>query len=105
MAGWAALAGVRAAGRAAGRLTVITRCGRNIGINWRTNLTRPPPLRRRFAGSSVIEAARMGVDCAVTELPYCPRAPRNAPVPPTIAKLPCVIDNGPPAGGEPAAGP
>ena len=32
--------------------------GRAIGITWAIHRTVPPPLRRRFAGSSVMEANR-----------------------------------------------
>jgi hypothetical protein len=40
---------------------VVTISGRTIGMIARSHRTLPPPLRRRFAGSSVIDAARGGI--------------------------------------------
>ncbi len=39
--------------------------------------------------------------CAATVwlFPFCPRTPRNAPVPPIIAKLPCATETGALGGG------
>jgi hypothetical protein len=73
----------------AGPLAVIATSGRDSGITNRTNRTCPPPFRRRLAGSSVIEARR-ALTAPFNKLflpPFWPRAPKNAPVPPTIAKF------------------
>src|SRR5258708_32242536 len=40
----------------AGPLAVVTTCGTDIGIKWATHRCVPPPLRRPFAGASVMEA-------------------------------------------------
>src|SRR5258708_37636152 len=53
---------------------------------------------RRLAGSSAIEAARMG--SVFPPVPSCPRAPRNAQLPPTIAQSPLRT-----AAGEPGVAP
>src|SRR6516164_1312295 len=51
------------------------------------NLRLPPPFWRGFAGSSVSDAERFGIRCGSCAAPYWPRAPRNAPVPATIARF------------------
>src|SRR5262245_2297084 len=69
------------------------------------NLRLPPPFWRRLAGSSVIDAERFRILCGSRAAPYWPRAPRNAPVPPTIAKFPPLWAKGAPGGGGPPFGP
>src|SRR5437870_5156056 len=57
-----------------------------------------PPLIRRLAGSSAIEASReLPVAPCGTTNASCPLAPRNAPVPPVIVRVPS-------PGGRPGAG-
>ena len=81
---------------------MIRTCGTTVGITSRMNRPFPPPLMRRLAGSSVIEAAR---GLLPAPEPAWPRAPRNAPVPPMIAQLlPCNTD-GAPGGALPPASP
>src|SRR6266511_1609180 len=58
LAGFAAVTGERSAWNTAGPLTAVTICGTDIGIKWITHRCVPPPLLRRFAGSSVIEVPR-----------------------------------------------
>src|SRR5439155_16525604 len=58
LAGFAAVTGEKSEWNTAGPLAVVTTCGTDIGIKWITHRCVPPPLRRRFAGSSVIEAPR-----------------------------------------------
>jgi hypothetical protein len=67
----------------------------------------PPPLRRRFAGSSVMEAPRWAATPdGFAAIPIWPRTPRNAPVPPVITKLlPAVAVKGARGGAEPPANP
>src|SRR5439155_8530698 len=86
LAGFAAVTGERSAWNTAGPLDVVTICGTNIGITVRTYRTFPPPFLRRLAGSSAIEAWRGG-PCGFgrARAPVIPRAPKNAPVPLTIA--------------------
>ena len=92
--------------RMAGPLDVVTICGTNIGITVRTYRTFPPPFLRRLAGSSAIEAWRGG-PCGFgrARAPVIPRAPKNAPVPLTIAVLPCVTCRGAPGTAEPPLSP
>src|SRR5258708_15374758 len=84
----------------AGPLAVVKICGTDIGIKWATHRCVPPPLRRRFAGSSVMEADRWtATPGGGATTPNCPRAPRNAPVPPVITEiLPPVKVIGDPSG-------
>src|SRR5579862_5057034 len=88
-------------------LAVAIICGADIGMRWATHRCAPPPLRRRFAGSSVIEADRWtDPPGAGATTPICPRTPRNAPVPPVIAKLlPPVTVKGDPGGASPPGNP
>src|SRR5215831_14371671 len=60
----------------------------------------PPPFLRLFAGSSVMDAVRSEVAPGKRTLlaPPWPRAPKNAPVPPTMARL------RPPTGGPGGVG-
>src|SRR4030081_2447773 len=48
---------------------VVRTIGRFIGVTWNTHRARPPPLRRRLAGSSTIDAIRTATVCAVTDCP------------------------------------
>ena len=91
----------------AGPPGVITICGADIGIKWTTYRCVPPPLRRRFAGSSDMEAPRWeATPGGFATNSIWPRAPRNAPVPPVIAKLlPPVALKGAPGGAEPPPNP
>src|SRR5260370_15581983 len=89
----------------AGPLGVITTSGRNIGIKYTTYRILPPPFIRRLAGSSVIDSLGLGIVWGVAPWPNCPRAPRNAPVPPTIALLPWVCARGDPGDGKPTPPP
>ena len=89
----------------AGPLGVITTSGRNIGITCRTYRILPPPCVRRFDGSSAIDNLGLGFVCGVAPWPNCPRAPRNASVPPMIASSRCVCARGDPGGGEPTPNP
>ena len=75
---------------------------RSNGQTCRTILTTPPPFTRRLAGSSVTEASR-GVHEPVPAA--CPRAPRNAPVPPVTIRLERTNDGGAPGGGAPLKSP
>src|SRR5947208_16826410 len=85
LAGFAAVTGEKSEWNTAGPLAVVTICGTNIGIKWTTHCCDPPPFRRRLAGSSVIEEPRNGATPGgLAAVPACPRAPRNAPVPPVI---------------------
>src|SRR5271154_5561839 len=91
----------------AGPFAVIATSGRNAGITYSVNTTCPPPFARRLAGSSVTDARRMGTAAEPSPciaLPVWPWAPRNAPVPPTIAKL-CDPAGGPGGDGPPAFSP
>jgi hypothetical protein len=72
---------------------VTTICGTLIGITWSTNLTRPPPLRRRFAGSSVTETGRSGNRQRGHCLAPGPASSEKCSRTAYIAKLPCVIDS------------
>ena len=92
-------------GVTAGPLRVFTISGRAIGITVSTNRVLPPPCNRRLAGSSDIDAARLGIFCEFTAWPACPRTPRNAPVPPKIALFPRVTAKGDPGGATPAPRP
>ena len=84
----------------------IVTSGRAIGITWAIHRTVPPPLRWRFAGSSVMEAFRcVTTPGAAAATDICPRAPRNAPVPPVITKLPPAAAVGDPGGASPAGNP
>src|SRR5207248_2817700 len=58
LAGFAAVTGEKSEWNTAGPLAVVIICGNDIGIKCATHCWAPPPLRRRFAGSSVIEAPR-----------------------------------------------
>ena len=91
----------------AGPAGSIAISGLSIGIKWTTYRCIPPPLRRRFAGSSVMEAPRwLATPGGFAAISICPRAPRKAPVPPVIAKLlPPVAVKGAPGGAEPPANP
>src|SRR5215471_7515849 len=71
----------------AGPAGVVAISGRNIGMTWSTHLIFPPPLILRLDGSSVMDAWRAAVFPGTAASPPCPLAPRNAPVPPTIARL------------------
>src|SRR5579859_4255540 len=82
LAGFAAVTGEKSEWNTAGPLAVLTICGTDMGIKWTTHCCAPPPFRRRFAGSSVIEAFRCR-DAPDTPAdggtaPTWPRAPRNA---------------------------
>src|SRR5215472_8170160 len=87
----------------AGPAAVMTMVGADIGMIVSTHRTFPPPLIRRLAGSSVIDAIRKGT--VVPPLPTIPRAPRNAPVPPTIAQPPFPWAVGDPGEGGPPDSP
>src|SRR5579862_9785513 len=60
--------------------------GVNAGTNVKTHCSFPPPLMRRLPGSSVTDAARAAI--VWVPRPICPRTPKKAPVPPTIAQSP-----------------
>jgi hypothetical protein len=45
----------------------------------------PPPSTLRFAGSSAIDATRIGRRVGGVPLAICPRTPKNAPTPPVTA--------------------
>src|SRR5262245_9911547 len=92
----------------AGPAGSIVTSGRAIGITWAIHrqVPAPPPLRRRLVGSSATEVIRATGD----NDPICPRAPRNAPVPPVIARLcpPATLGGavtGDPGGGVPPVSP
>src|ERR1700747_3584147 len=90
----------------AGPPAVTAISGRDRGTTNRTNRTSPPPFRRRLAGSSVMEAVR-ALTAPFNRLflpPLWPRAPKKAPVPPTIAKFWPDTD-GPGGAGDPLFNP
>ena len=71
----------------AGPSAVIIIVGHDIGTTYRTVNMCPPPFWRLFAGSSVMDAVRSPT-APLNKLflwPFCPRTPKNAPVPPVIA--------------------
>src|SRR5579864_3361168 len=86
----------------AGPAGSIAISGLSIGIKWITQRCVAPPFTRRFAGSSVIEVLRAkGTPGGGGSAPTCPRAPRNAPVPPATTKLARVTFEGDPGGAAP----
>src|SRR5947207_1902525 len=107
LAGFAAVTGEKSEWNTAGPLADVTICGTDIGIKWTIHCCDPPPFRRRLAGSSVIEVPRAAATPGGgATAPNCPRAPRNAPVPPVITKLfPPVTAKGDPGGATPPASP
>src|SRR6266571_2423336 len=58
LTGFAAVTGEKSEWNTAGPLAVVTICGADIGIKCAIHRCVPPPLTRRFAGSSVIEVLR-----------------------------------------------
>src|ERR1051326_1437176 len=78
--------------------------GRSSGMSWKTQLPLPPPLVRLLAGSSVMEAERVGTPPAIAPRSSdrrpvkrsCPHRPPTNPTPPDTQE-----DGGEPGGAGP----
>jgi hypothetical protein len=78
----------------AGPLAVVTISGTVIGMMCSTHRPVAPPLTRRFAGSSAMDAARPPVHPPIRSPFTWRRAPRNVPVPPVKIWICRKLQNG-----------